>query len=105
MASASSRSVRYSGKISWSASKLTSLMNLGGSADQCGQIAVQLLVAGAREQTDDGAGLILLLLDKRGVELLGRQLVEIRMADVACLDASEPVPLLLERQRTEDVVY
>src|SRR5436305_2257767 len=27
------------------------------------------------------------------------------MADVACLDASGPVPLLLERQRAEDVVY
>src|SRR5438105_1356401 len=65
-------------------------MNAPCRLQQRPQVAIELLVPRAGKQCNDAATALLLGLDKRGIELLLTQLVEIGMADVACRHATLP---------------
>src|SRR5262249_6768104 len=62
-----------------------------------------LLIARPRQERDDGTS-SLLSADELLIEIQFGQLVEIRMTDVLCVDASFLIPALLERQTAKHVI-
>src|SRR5579871_2632464 len=73
-------------------------VNESSGAKQRREIVVQLLIAGARQETDDGSRTGALLGDEPRIQTLLAQLVEIGMADVLGGDVALAIPLLLEGQ-------
>src|SRR5882724_2755444 len=73
--------------------------------NQRGEIEFQLLIARARQETDNSSRTRPLYGQELVVQFLSRQLVEIRMTDVMSGDAPALIPRLFKRQRAEYVIH